>query len=732
MTRVFRRVIFFYDGDVMKHSLLAAFVALTLTAVVKMSSAASSLEPVAPLARNDLRAHFQAAPVTLPELQIAGDRLPRGPSAGSGQGRALLERAYASTSAPIRAMAVRLLGRMETTFPDKTAADAWLGLKDADATVRREAALAIGQGHAGDATLPAVDSARVNARDKALIESRLDVENDDDVAGTLLQALGRLHFDAAGSTEIEHDLVAHMAGAAARRLGAEFGLLTLTVPRDVKARLDPATRVRLRQLAAAPPSAPAGASDTDVRARRLAMNLLQVLADTDTATIVAAAKDPDFQVRRFAVMMTSLGNDALRPSLEAALQDAAFQVRWEALRIAARGITGTMPCTSLIRAIDDPEPSVVIQALSLLKTTCPERDAIITKITPMAESLRAATDKWQAPAAALTALSKLSKSEATRLNPVAVAHKTWEVRAAAAGVAGTIGDEPTVVHLAHDSVPNVRNAAIETLQQMKSAALAQAAIDALGSDDHQLVRTAARTLAGTTMKDEAATALLVSLERLTKIGNDNSRDARTAILDRLKEVMPASSAEKLRPYLTDFDPTIASSAAAIMVAKGIAGVSAGPRLRPLEQPTLADLRALPTHATIRMADGSVIEFELLPADAPVTVWRFASLATKGYYNGLTFHRIVPNFVVQGGSPGANEYVGDARFMRDEEGLASHVRGAVGISTRGRDTGDAQIFIDLVDSPRLDHDYTVFAVVQSGMTTVDRMLEGATIASITVK
>ena len=74
---------------------------------------------------------------------------------------------------------------------------------------------------------------------------------------------------------------------------------------------------------------------------------------------------------------------------------------------------------------------------------------------------------------------------------------------------------------------------------------------------------------------------------------------------------------------------------------------------------------------------------------------------------------------------ANEYSGTSRYMRDEVGpQASHVRGAVGISTRGRDTGDGQIFIDLVDVPRLDRDYTVFAYVTQGMELVDRLLEGA--------
>jgi cyclophilin family peptidyl-prolyl cis-trans isomerase len=68
-------------------------------------------------------------------------------------------------------------------------------------------------------------------------------------------------------------------------------------------------------------------------------------------------------------------------------------------------------------------------------------------------------------------------------------------------------------------------------------------------------------------------------------------------------------------------------------------------------------------------------------------------------------------------------------MRDEVGLVSHRRGTVGISTRGRDTGDAQIFINLVDLPRLDHTYTVFAEVVAGMDVVDRVLEGDVIERV---
>jgi len=86
-------------------------------------------------------------------------------------------------------------------------------------------------------------------------------------------------------------------------------------------------------------------------------------------------------------------------------------------------------------------------------------------------------------------------------------------------------------------------------------------------------------------------------------------------------------------------------------------------------------------------------------------------------------------VIQGGSPGANEYVGLARFLRDELGTVPHVRGTVGMSTRGHDTGDAQWFVNLKDNIRLGPDYTVFAEVVEGMSVVDGILEGDAIQSI---
>jgi cyclophilin family peptidyl-prolyl cis-trans isomerase len=145
-----------------------------------------------------------------------------------------------------------------------------------------------------------------------------------------------------------------------------------------------------------------------------------------------------------------------------------------------------------------------------------------------------------------------------------------------------------------------------------------------------------------------------------------------------------------------------------------------------------DLRRLAApRARVTMRGIGTFELALFTSQAPAAVLRFAHLAEAGYYNGLTFHRVVPNFVIQGGSPGATEYIGDAGFMRDEVGVWPHVRGAVGVSTRGRDTGDAQIFVDLVDNPRLDHEYTVFAQVLNGIEIVDQILEGDVIDRVEI-
>jgi cyclophilin family peptidyl-prolyl cis-trans isomerase len=209
-----------------------------------------------------------------------------------------------------------------------------------------------------------------------------------------------------------------------------------------------------------------------------------------------------------------------------------------------------------------------------------------------------------------------------------------------------------------------------------------------------------------------------------------------AIVERLEELLPGDRAGELTAFADDYDPKVRAAVLKAYAAKTPAAApaqAAAPRQRYPYQPNSPQLMTLPTSAIITLEGLGSMELELFVDQAPVTIARFAALARTGAYNGLTFHRVVPNFVIQGGSPGANEYAGATpRYLRDELGLHPHVRGAVGISTRGRDTGDAQLFIDLVDVPRLDHEYTVFARVRTGLDVLDRVLEGAKIQSVSVK
>jgi peptidyl-prolyl cis-trans isomerase B (cyclophilin B) len=152
----------------------------------------------------------------------------------------------------------------------------------------------------------------------------------------------------------------------------------------------------------------------------------------------------------------------------------------------------------------------------------------------------------------------------------------------------------------------------------------------------------------------------------------------------------------------------------------------------LAVPTFAELAAVERSVvTIEMADGSVVRMRLDPFDAPTNAARFVRLARSGAFDGLTFHRVAPFFVVQGPSPNANEYSApDGPFARDELGR-SNVRGTVGLSTRGRDTGDGQIYVNTVDNVWLDHEYTVMGTIVSGLPAFDRMQEGARIRRISV-
>ena len=123
-------------------------------------------------------------------------------------------------------------------------------------------------------------------------------------------------------------------------------------------------------------------------------------------------------------------------------------------------------------------------------------------------------------------------------------------------------------------------------------------------------------------------------------------------------------------------------------------------------------------ATIKMAGGGEIEIELF-SDVPVTTNNFVFLACKGYYDGVTFHRVIPGFVAQGGDPTGTGTGGPGYQIPDEDdGPHGMDAGVISMAKAGPNTTGSQFFITYTPQPQLEPDFTVFGKVTSGMDVVE--------------
>ncbi|HKW95037.1 MAG TPA: peptidylprolyl isomerase [Methylomirabilota bacterium] len=169
-------------------------------------------------------------------------------------------------------------------------------------------------------------------------------------------------------------------------------------------------------------------------------------------------------------------------------------------------------------------------------------------------------------------------------------------------------------------------------------------------------------------------------------------------------------------------------------------------LRPAaaQQPTPPAGKAAPTKdspkggkkvkqtAVITMEKGGEIKIEFFPQDAPKTVENFVTLAKKGFYDGVTFHRVEPGFVVQGGDPKGNGTGGPGYTIKDEFNKQQHVRGVVAMArTQAPNSAGSQFYITLAPAHFLDGQYTVFGKVTSGMDVVDKIKVGDKMKSVKI-
>lgn len=363
-------------------------------------------------------------------------------------------------------------------------------------------------------------------------------------------------------------------------------------------------------------------------------------------------------------------------------------------------------CAAMREALRDPEPAVRLRAADLLRATCSSASAITDVLTAWVDDAprqivqrQYGRTTWHEAGHGILALARLAPEAARPRVHVLASHPQWQLRQRAARAASVVGDTTVLLHLVRDEEANVVEAAVEGLARLTGHGSDSVYLRLIRQSRAQVVRAAALALANSPDVDVPHQAM-VAFERFAARSIASERDVRVALL-----------AAAGRPASEDRPPT-----------------------RPDALPPDAVALALGAERYLqvtmsRLHGGGSFTVRLRGDVAPLMASRVLALARAGRYNGTSWHRAELDFVLQGGSPGANEYVGSDRFFVDELGTVPHARGTVGMSTRGHDTGDAQWFINLRDNLRLGRDYTVFAEVVSGMHIVDALLEGDEIGTI---
>lgn len=300
---------------------------------------------------------------------------------------------------------------------------------------------------------------------------------------------------------------------------------------------------------------------------------------------------------------------------------------------------------------------------------------------------------WQLAGDALVALSRVDADASADTRIAFRRHPQPMLRRAAARSAAVVRDTSTLQRLMWDEDGNVQEAAVRGLATLTGLAHETDFRRLLGREVPQAALAAADALKGTT---DAETKRAAAEELARRVARNwaSERDIRNA----LRTVIGEPAAEAWQPGRPDSLPWDAVALA------------------------LGDVRHVEVTMS-RLHGGRSFTVELRGDVAPIQAARVLAHVRANAYDGTRWHRVEPNFVIQGGSPHDNEYAGSGRFVVDELSTVPHPRGSVGMSTRGHSTGDLQWFVNLRDNARLTADYTVFGVVIAGMDAVDDVMEG---------
>jgi cyclophilin family peptidyl-prolyl cis-trans isomerase len=289
--------------------------------------------------------------------------------------------------------------------------------------------------------------------------------------------------------------------------------------------------------------------------------------------------------------------------------------------------------------------------------------------------------------------------------------------------------EARLVAMLSDQDQRVVPAVLGAMAAIEAASATRVLADRLRSEDPVVRMAAANGLARLKATDQVP-SLVAALDASA---SDGTYVARAAILAAIASLDRAAAAPLLTRALEDADWAVRVRAAELL-----RGLDASTTAVPASPPVVPELSAIPallapayTPTAYVDTDRGLIQIELAVVDAPRTVANFTALARKGAFNNLPWHRVVADFVVQGGDPRGDGEGGPGYTIRDEINQRPYIRGTVGMALDWADTGGSQFFITHSPQPHLDGRYTVFGQVVAGMDVVDAMQQWDTIRTVRV-
>jgi len=642
-----------------------------------------------------------------------------------GEGGKLLTWALTANDPALRGRAMVALGRIQ----DVAAADTLMkGLTDPDPGARSEAVFAIGL--LGQSWSPVPEDVKAKLTD-ALKTIEAD-EQDPNIKLVILEALGRIATPGAVDRLIERLLVpgdvqarAALSIGIAARTGVALPARTFNALAPLIKKESPPVARYGAAYALAQAKNPAGrtwllmcAGDDASEIRAVcAKGLGDVGTDVDSVTLKKLLDDPDYRVAVEATKALAKLSGRCKGSACAALGALAdLSLRVERL-LRGDSAGGGQPLLMLAQTglPMAGRPLLLSLRQQLLNGVRQVQDAKIRQDIANVECrIAAALDKQTGSPQEVLNCGGNMIGEAQRLSMVLKELATVQPsdpnkRAAEVGS-----------YVFHND-PRVKVAALEVLGETRSQTSIDKVRTQLLNADPAVAAYAAAAAAKLGDKQSIATIRGLAMKAMTQVDIAPTVAEALATLDA-KEAIP-----DLEQWLSSTHSTIRTSAAsALSRLTGKPVVAArierpDDKSRPPSMPKEA-------HLLVKTEKGE-FDIRLFTQEAPLTSLNMYTLARKNFFKGLTFHRVVPNFVVQGGDPRGDGEGGPGYTVRCEVNHKVYARGVVGMALSGKDTGGSQFFVTAAPQPHLDGKYTAFGEVVKGQEIVDALLEGDKIVEI---